>query len=190
MRRRRLGKAARVTEDGLETLLRSVGGLLQLGGFILTALGVTSARRRWAPQRGILNALGRFADRLFAKRPASSGGSVADVRPSPSARGLVSFRLEDPPGTLDQRVEVLERRLTEVQQRTGELRDALAAEVERRADGEEAHREALAASERRIDQDLSELAAGNLRQEAIGVLLFTVGVTLATWSQEAASLLP
>jgi nucleotidyltransferase/DNA polymerase involved in DNA repair len=171
-----------------ELLIRTVGGVTQLVGFGVTALGITSARRRWNPDMpGFLGTLGRAVDRLLRRRAPGITGHVSGVEASDSmhGRGTSSGSLSATM-SLEHRVTALEDALA----KQAELLDAVHQDLQRESDErqtadavEQAERQAVDAW---LDEQLVELATGDLRLETVGVCVFGLGVVLATWSAEIA----
>jgi hypothetical protein len=166
-----------------ELIIRTLGGFLQIGGFVTVALGITAARRRWAPERGILLKLGRGLDRLIRSRaePVESISGILKSAEQPDtnrATGIVTV----PNPTLEDRVAALESEADNLAKQTADL----AQEARRRAEAVEEERTARERSTAALATNIEELAVGNLTQETVGVVLFVVGVVLTTWAPELA----
>lgn len=177
-------------EPRMECGIRSVGGILQIGGLFVAAAGITAARRRWAPeQRGVLGRIGRLVDRVLGRRQHVTGaGASIGVAVTSSGAGTVT-PLASSKRTLEQRVSALEARAEQSDKRAHAIEQGLVKEARERKAADKQESAAREAAVGRLDKAVVELATGDLREEALGVFLFVVGVVLATWSEQIAWLL-
>lgn len=160
--------------------LTVLGGSAEVLGLVLVALELTLVQRREFPGRGPLARLLRWLQRLRARlgRQKAATGS-ANVSGSASMSASGSLRVETAPQTLEGRLERLEQRHTELEQRMA----GVAEEVFRRDDE---HRQQLADQREefggRIDQverERLEQLELSLRLQWPGTLLFVAGVVLS-----------
>jgi len=160
--------------------LTVLGGSAEVLGLVLVALELTLVQRREFPGRGPLARLLRWLQRLRARlgRQKAATGS-ANVSGSASMSASGSLRVETAPQTPEGRLERLEQRHTELEQRMA----GVAEEVSRRDDE---HRQQLADQREefggRIDQverERLEQLELSLRLQWPGTLLFVAGVVLS-----------
>ena len=179
-----------MAEATWEVVLRWSGGVLQLAGFILLAVGITATRRRWDPDRpSIVGRVGLAVDRMLGRKPEPRTGTFVVLDPADVS---ISVGTTEPPVGKPS----IEQRVAAVEAQTARQDEDLA-RLQRDFAKEQADREAAAATEQRsreeaitrLDKTVVELATGDLREEAIGVFVFLVGVVLATWCPELAGVL-
>jgi len=181
-----------MTEATWELALRTFGGVLQLAGFIMLAAGITAARRRWDPDRpGIVGTVGRAVDRLLGRPPEPITGTVVMTEAADIAVSAGTV-VTDVMGkrSLEQRVTALEARSERHDEGLTQLQRDLAGEQVDREAADTTEQRAREEAVKRLDETVVELATGDLREEAIGVFVFLVGVVLTTWSPELAGVLP
>lgn len=159
------------------------GGMLEVLGLFTVALGISDARAKFTNRPSLLqkirNFLVRVAVKLKLRKPKTVYASgTATATASGSARGRVGFGFQ---GSLDERV----KRLQEIAQRhenmISDLQGHLEDEKAERKRGDEQVADRLSASERRLEERISEAAAGALTLETWGVALFVLGVACTTY---------
>lgn len=179
-----------------ETTIRTLGGLAQLFGVLLVALGVWQTRRGFTERPGILGGVSRTAkrtlDRLKQSIPRRRRGQVVQVglaaegEAATGLRARVTRRFEGL--TFDQLRSRLETALNGLQKEVDTLRETIEAEGEKRARGLESEREAREIAIEELRSQIEIFAGSNLRLEATGAALFFAGIVLTTWAPEIASL--
>ena len=185
----------------MELAIRSLGGIIQLGGVALILLGVAGTERvlgrtpfwqrpwkatgtpawgwirRIILRRSVVNAP-TTTIRGVGAATASASGHAGTVVSEPSWDQL------DEAGKIEQLHRDLSRFQEEIRNFTEHLRDRI-----RR--NSEAVRETEESSQRRfdgLDAKVEGIAGQNLKLELVGALLFSIGIGLATWAPELASL--
>ncbi len=160
--------------------LTVLGGGAEIVGLVLVALELTLVQRREFPGRGPLARLLRWLHRLRARlgrQKAATGSANLSGAASASSSGWA--RLETAPQSLEGRVERLELRHTELEQRMAEV----AEDVSRRANELRQqladHREDLSGRIDQLEQERLEQLEQSLRLQWPGTLLFVVGVVLS-----------
>lgn len=160
-----------------------VGGLLEIFGLFTVALGISEARADFTNRPSILQKIKNFLIRVAVKlkllkpKTVYASGTVS-ASASASARGRVGFGFE---GSLDERVlklqEIAQRHEDMISNLQGDLED----EKAERQQGDQIVVDRLTASEQRLEERISEAAAGALTLETWGVTSFILGVAFTTY---------
>lgn len=159
------------------------GGILEVLGLFTVALGISDARSRFTNRPSVLQKIRQFLIRIAVslklRKPRTVYGSATSTATlSASARGRVGFGFQ---GSLDERV----LRLQEIGQRHEDMISGLQGDLEdEKAEREKGDRtvvDRLTASEQRLEERISEAAAGALTLETWGVMLFVLGVAFTTY---------
>lgn len=160
--------------------LTVLGGGAEILGLVLVALELTLVQRREFPGRGPLARLLRWLQRLRARlgrqKAATQSVSVSGVA-NASASGWA--RVETAPQKLEGRVERLELRQTELEQRmagVGEEISRRANELQQRLADQ---REELGGRIDQLEEERLEGLEQSLRLQWPGTLLFIAGVVLS-----------
>jgi hypothetical protein len=166
--------------------LQIAGAICELGGLTTVAAGIADTREHFTERPSIFRRAWTRVARVAAKLRRQRPKSVA-VEARAVMAGTATMKAKATIGLgqwgdveLDERIERLRRAF--------ENHDRALNELDDRLDGEEnARREADERHERRVDEvhrafaDLvREVAAGGLRLQTFGVLLFAFGVILGT----------
>ncbi len=171
--------------------LNTAGGVFEIAGIFMVVLGIL-ARREFAGLPPIAKTVADWTRRTIAKWRRKSPPDVSGSATSSS--GIISqARLEARSPwddlNLDQRLQHLKNRLEELENQTERLRDELGQEVIARKAAADAERVARTEGDRELGERIDDLAVGDIKWEAIGVLLLICGVVLTTWPHGIAALL-
>ena len=194
----------------LSNVLRYAGFAFELAGLLLAAKGIGDVRREWTQLPGIWGhtkalatrfvgalirkfwaAWNRLAPRIglppHRKDVSVSGGVAVGIGVSGSATVLRA----PPPtaGTVEERLAWLEERLTQTRKSVDEMRDQFQLEADARKSGDDAERAAWSEAVARTRERLSDLAAGGLRLQTLGVVLLFIGLIFAAIPRELAQFL-
>lgn len=159
------------------------GGILDALGLLTVALGISNARAKFTNRPSILqklkNLLVRIAVKLkLRKAKVVYGTGTARGTSLASGRGGAGLGFH---GSLDERI----IRLQEIAQRHEDMISDLYGDLEdekaERKRGDEDAAKRLATSEQRLEERISEAAAGALTLETWGVALFILGVAFTTY---------
>lgn len=160
--------------------LTVLGGIAEVLGLVLVALELTLVQRREFPGRGPWARLLRWLQRLRARlgnQKAATGSANLSGAASASSSGWA--RLETAPQSLEGRVERLELRHTELEQRMAEV----AEDVSRRANELRQQladqRGDLGGRIDQLEQERLEQLEQSLRLQWPGTLFFIAGVVLS-----------
>lgn len=175
----------------LETILRWVGGILQIGGVITVALNVRSTRvilgqdSAWhrAKQWSITQwrRLTRQSTVIEATpADAVAGGSSVDVLVS--SQGTVSHP------DIEEQVKQLRRDVDRLREELRELKDRLTNDLQEARRHLEERVTGLNQSIGVLEDKVENLTGGNLRWQTIGVVLFLFGIAIQTFAPELDSL--
>ena len=169
----------------IEQDIRLAGWLLQLVGFLQVANGLRDTERAFGkpsilertkeylssfPTRKVRNVtVGLGAGHVTAQASVGGGGVV--IRKNP---------------TLEQRVEDIENAVEQIKKTTGKLRQDLSRETSRIDTKINRNVGELKDQANKIEKQLEELMVGSIHVEWFGVVLFIIGITLASASPELA----
>lgn len=177
-----------LTMFGSEALWRTVGGVLQLVGVLLVAVGVARTRRELRLP-GVVGALRSWFVAMFRRRPVRISGEArvdmtvdAVLATGYAAPNWAALDTEGQIAELKRRLDWVANAMAEHQQAA----DRGIADLRQTITRERSIRESEA---RRLEEWLTGLTGGNLHLEAWGALAFFAGIVMATWSVWIASLL-
>jgi len=159
----------------LSTQVRYAGVLLETFGFILVAVGIRDTRKLFNRPSLTKNFVDwcHYVANAFARQehPAASSATARFELRTPS----VSFTASVKPATLEERVDLLDEKVTSLQQQTDELMRQLSRDSSKLEDDikkeREARTSAIAAEAHRVEQ----LAVGGLKYEIVGLIWVVFG---------------
>lgn len=166
-----------------QTTLRRIGLVYEVLGVVAVLVEMATAMRRhgiaWPPVQ-----LLRYLCSIPVRRPRDftftpGGGGIGFTGHAP-----VVFQSGAPSPTLEERVEALERRATELHQHIEQVDNRVATEERARiaAIGEEAARREQQG--RRLDEGIRAIEVGSFELSLLGLLWLLVGMILTTGTQE------
>jgi hypothetical protein len=157
-------RSATVSTTAVSNILSILGGLVELGGLVLVALGVASNRK-----------IARELEHESLAQTIYGAGGIesAEAFGEPTVTGGEEATTYEDVKVIRQRLARLERFLTDNARTTArEVREEAARRAnEARQEAEQRHR--------RLQAILADVLAGDARRELAGVVLFAFGATLS-----------
>jgi hypothetical protein len=164
--------------------LQVVGALCELGGLGTVAAGIADTREHFTDRPSIFRRawarVVRAAAKLRRRRPQTvnvEGTGTMTATVSMKGRATISF---GPWGdeALEERIERLRRAFEDHERVLNELDERIDGEVNARREADVLHERRVDEVHRELADLVREAAAGGLRLQTIGVLLFALGVVL------------
>jgi hypothetical protein len=169
----------------IEQDVRLAGWLLQLVGFIQVANGLRNTEKAFG-KPSILERtkdyLSSFPTRKARNVTVNLGTGHFTTQASVGGVGVV---IRNNP-TLEQRVEDIENAVEQIKKTTGKLRRDLSHETSRIDTKINRNVSELKDQANKIEEQLEDLMVGSIHVEWFGVVLFIIGITLASASPELA----
>jgi hypothetical protein len=170
--------------------LQFVGAAFELLGLLTVVIGISKTRAKFTDRPSLLDRLwartkslavrvsARFGYRRDATVQVAAGSAFAHV--GSKARGTVTLG----PGhdvELEERVERIRQMVNDHTERLGELDARIDHEKEDRQKADESAEEQRQGLRAELKDLIGEAAAGGLRLETAGVILFALGIGFGTW---------
>lgn len=180
-----------------EASIRTVGGILQVLGILSVALGISQLRRSF----GLKGTVAEIIEELLhlAKTAVQRVAQMLGRRPAvinvtgAAALGLSSVRARakvrsGPNASVDDRIALLERLIDTLEDGLSTLQDTIDREREQFNKALDAEKHAREDGFKALEDRVTSLAVGGIRLQTVGLVWLLLGVLLATWSQELASI--
>lgn len=172
--------------------VRYVGTLVELTGLGLVAWVIRETAHRF--DRRVTEGLRTMVDRAAAWRPFRRKPEVVQKVAGDTAtvkdEAWVTVRGEAAHPTLEARIDALEDRVRQGEERSDSLDARLRRESEERQAADDRERRAREQTDENVRRLVRQQAAGGLGKEALGVACFAFGLLLTNLSEEIARWLP
>jgi hypothetical protein len=170
--------------------LQAVGAAFELFGLLTVVIGISKTRAKFTDRPSLPERLWSGTKRL-AVRVASPFGFRRDVTVHTATTSVSAFIGGKARGTvtlgpgddvrLEERIERIRQMVNDHAERLGELDARIDHEQEDRQKADESAEEQRQALRMELKDLIGEAAAGGLRLETIGVILFAFGIVFGTW---------
>jgi hypothetical protein len=180
-----------------EASIRTAGGVLQVLGILSVALGISQLRRSFGLKGTVAEVIAELLHlaktavervaQLFGRRPAAISVVGGDALAFASARARVKVR-SGPNASVDDRITLLEGLIDALENALSTLQDTIDRDREQLNKTLDAERHAREEGFKALEDRITSLAVGGIRLQTVGLVWLFLGVLLATWSQELASI--